>query len=106
MSEEHQPYGYELEDLDHKRRATIKASANPTGELTYEASEVAYYKMLRASVKHGYPRDGWLGDDWEERWRAMVREHVEKGDPRDLITLGMIGWFHGWSSAEPGGSEP
>lgn len=40
-------------------------------------------KLFHAQEKYGYS-DGWKNPDWMDECRKKLREHVEKGDPRDV----------------------
>lgn len=53
-------------------------------------------KLAKAEAKYGYT-DGWLSDDWQDDLKRKLREHVFKGDPRDVAAYCAFAWHHGWS---------
>ena len=55
-------------------------------------------KLREAEQKYGY-RDGWLTEDWETECRQHMREHMAKGDPRDVAIYAAFMWRRGWSTA-------
>lgn len=54
-------------------------------------------KLLKAKKKYGYT-DGWRNTDWYNDCLHEFKEHVEKGDPRDVAAFAMFMWYHGWST--------
>ena len=62
-------------------------------------------KLRAAEAKYGW-NDGWKSDDWQIGLAARIREHVEKGDPRDVAAYCAFAWHHGWSLANPAGPGP
>lgn len=50
-------------------------------------------KLHAAQKKYGYT-DGWSATDWIEECRVRLREHLEKGDPRDVAAYCAFLWFH------------
>jgi hypothetical protein len=55
-------------------------------------------KLHRAEEKYGY-RDGWRTDDWEEKCRADLVAHLNKGDPLDVAIYAAFLWARRWSTA-------
>jgi hypothetical protein len=51
-------------------------------------------KLSQAEQKYGYS-DGWSRRDWLDECRKCLREHVEKGDPRDVAAYCAFLWHHG-----------
>jgi hypothetical protein len=48
-------------------------------------------KLLQAAIHKG--RSGWDNPDWTvEQIEQRLREHVEKGDMRDVANLAMFRW--------------
>lgn len=50
-------------------------------------------KLYAAQNKYGYT-DGWRDAGWMEECRVKLREHLEKGDPRDVAAYCAFLWFH------------
>lgn len=55
-------------------------------------------KLHTAEKKYGYS-DGWLDSGWMDECRAKLREHIEKGDPRDVAAYCAFLWHHKQSTA-------
>jgi hypothetical protein len=56
-------------------------------------------KLIASEAKYGW-QNGWLQTDWANDLRRKIREHIEKGDPRDVAAYCAFAWYHGWSLAE------
>jgi len=54
-------------------------------------------KLLAAQRKYGYA-DNWQREDWMDECRVCLREHLEKGDPRDVAAYCAFLWHHGAST--------
>ncbi|MCW6598624.1 hypothetical protein [Yersinia ruckeri] len=52
-------------------------------------------KMVKAQVKRGLTNE-WLHEDWEFECRRQLSQHVNKGDPLDVIIYGMFCQGRGW----------
>ena len=70
-----------------------------------EAGVVAIFAqaLLEKLDKAGIDRDNahtWMEDGWADTLRRALREHVEKGDPRDVAAYSAFAWHHGWSLAQ------
>jgi hypothetical protein len=76
-------------ELSFSSQVLIQRFANAIGE-----------KMRAAELKYGYS-DGWRDGGWEWECRKHLREHLEKGDPRDVAIYAAFMWHHGWSTVEP-----
>lgn len=61
-------------------------------------------KLYAAEQKYSYA-DGWADPNWLDECRAKLREHVEKGDPRDVAAYCAFLWHHGASTAAPPSGE-
>lgn len=69
-------------------------------------SEALLEKLKHAEKKYGYD-DDWMRDGWGDTLRKHLREHVEKGDPRDVAAYCAFAWHHGWSlSDDPNQRKP
>lgn len=58
--------------------------------------------LLEKLDKTGIDRENahaWMEDGWADTLRRALREHVEKGDPRDVAAYSAFAWHHGWSLA-------
>lgn len=55
-------------------------------------------KLRRAEIKYGYT-NGWLKDDWEHECRQQLLDHLEKGDPLDVVAYASFIWARGWTAA-------
>ena len=58
--------------------------------------------LLEKLDKAGLDRENahaWMEDGWSDTLRKALREHVEKGDPRDVAAYSAFAWHHGWSLA-------
>ena len=66
--------------------------------LVAEFSRALLAKLRESEKKYGY-QDDWMRRGWEDTLRKHLREHVEKGDPRDVAAYCAFAWHHGWSLA-------
>lgn len=64
-----------------------------TANLVIGFAEALAEKLYAAQVKYGYS-DGWMSPDWMDECRAKLREHLEKGDPRDVAAYCAFLWHH------------
>lgn len=69
-----------------------------TARLVVRFAQAMAEKLRAAEVKYGYS-NLWLDDDWMDECRAKLREHLEKGDPRDVANYCAFLWHHGESTA-------
>lgn len=51
-------------------------------------------KLVNAEKKYGYS-NGWKSPDWLDECREHLRQHMEKGDPRDVAAYCAFLWHHG-----------
>lgn len=51
------------------------------------------HKLHAAEQKYGYS-DGWRSPDWMDECRQKLREHIDKGDPRDVAAYCAFLWHH------------
>lgn len=63
--------------------------------LADENAVMSFSQAMRAkmAVSRGRGRGGWQGCAVDDLW-AMLREHVEKGDPVDVANLAMMIWYN------------
>lgn len=71
-----------------------------TADLVYRFALALVQKLHAAEEKYGYS-DGWASPDWMDECRQHLREHIEKGDPRDVAAYCAFLWHHGASTASP-----
>jgi hypothetical protein len=64
-----------------------------TVRLVKDFAEALAEKLALAEQKYGYT-DGWMEADWMDKCRGKLREHMEKGDPRDVAAYCAFLWFH------------
>lgn len=69
-----------------------------TANLVQRFARALAEKLAAAEHKYGYT-DGWLSPEWMDECRAHLRQHVEKGDPRDVAAYCAFLWHHGESTA-------
>ena len=50
-------------------------------------------KLKAAQDKYGYS-NGWMDPSWMDECREKLREHLEKGDPRDVAAYCAFLWHH------------
>lgn len=83
--------------IDCKTNYVFRSPKNlhpETVELVRLFASAVAEKLFQAQEKYGYT-DGWKRDDWMDECRAKLREHLEKGDPRDVAAYCAFLWFHG-----------
>ena len=71
-----------------------------TADLVLRFASALAQKLLHAEQKYGYS-DNWQKSDWSGDCLQSLREHVDKGDPRDVAAYCAFMWHHGWSTAAP-----
>lgn len=78
---------------------TPKIDSEPNlSDLVARFSVALLEKLRAAERKYGFD-DSWMLDDWRGDLARKLREHVEKGDPRDVAAYCAFAWHHGWSLA-------
>lgn len=65
-----------------------------TDKLVDDFSQALKSKLAEAEAKYGWT-NGWLETGWMDDCRAMLMEHVGKGDPRDVAAYCAFLWHHG-----------
>lgn len=95
----------ELAALDHVTpaltglREVLEPQVNElhpaTEDLVERFAAALKAKLLAAQVKYGYS-NGWQQDDWADKCRTDLAEHVAKGDPLDVAAYAAFAWHHGW----------
>lgn len=90
-------------DADRAMRAQAApiAGLHPkTASLVQRFTAALAEKLAAAEKKYGYS-DGWASPDWMGECRLQLREHLFKGDPRDVAAYCAFLWHHGASTALP-----
>lgn len=64
-----------------------------TANLVCGFAEALADKLDHAQRKYGYS-NGWKDPSWMAECRGKLREHLEKGDPRDVAAYCAFLWFH------------
>lgn len=72
-----------------------------TQRLVISAAEALALKLLKAQAKRPDYPTGWRADDWEADCRAGLLNHIQKGDPLDVMAYAAFMHYHGWSTAKP-----
>lgn len=74
---------------------TNNAALHPaTVDLVVRFARALAGKLAAAEVKYGYS-DGWLSPDWIDECKSKLRDHIAKGDPRDVAAYCAFLWHHG-----------
>lgn len=80
--------------VDSMRTVRISHRLSPaTRELVVGFAEAMADKLLAAQDKYGY-WDGWSDPDFIPECRTHLREHLSKGDPRDVANYCAFLWWH------------
>jgi len=65
-----------------------------TQALVSSFAEALAEKLYQADLKYNF-QDNWKETDWMNTCREQLREHLEKGDPRDVAIYAAFLWYHG-----------
>lgn len=85
----------------HQPAPSAAANLHPkTADLVQRFAAALADKLAAAEKKYGYS-DGWASPDWMDECRLCLREHLFKGDPRDVAAYCAFLWHHGESTALP-----
>ena len=72
-----------------------------TRKLVADFATALSEKLLASQKKYGHGIS-WMATDWMDECRAKLREHLEKGDPRDVANYCAFLWYHKQSTtAQP-----
>ena len=69
-----------------------------TKQLVFTFAMALADKLYSAEKKYGYS-NGWADKHWMDECRSKLREHIEKGDPRDVAAYCAFLWYHKESTA-------
>jgi hypothetical protein len=61
--------------------------------LVRDFSEALLEKLVASEEKYGW-NGGWKEEGWMDECRSRLREHLEKGDPRDVAAYCAFLWHH------------
>mgnify|MGYP001584552280 CR=1 FL=1 len=90
-----------LQSLSPPAGMVMPEKLNPaTKLLVLRFAEALAEKLFVAEQKYGYS-DGWLDDSWMDECRRKLREHTDKGDPRDVAAYCAFLWYHKQSTKSP-----
>jgi hypothetical protein len=67
--------------------------APDTVKLVRDFAEATAFKLRDAQRKYNY-YDGWKYPYWMDECREKLKEHLEKGDPRDVAAYCAFLWYH------------
>jgi len=93
---------------DDEARAALASASEPTHTDDIAVDSFARAMKAKMAQARAKGRSGWEGVDPADLSR-MLREHIEKGDPRDVANLCMMLWHHSARIArasEAAGGEP
>lgn len=94
--------------------AALDAESARSSSRTVEEREIdelvdRFTAALRAKLKASEKKHGWSGAWKDISWRPTllyaIREHVDKGDPRDVAAYCAFAWHHGWSLSDDDGED-
>jgi hypothetical protein len=68
-----------------------------TSKMVHRFAHALKLKLLSAQQKYGYT-DQWATDDWEEKCREDLLNHLFKGDPLDVAAYAAFCWARKWST--------
>jgi hypothetical protein len=77
----------------------------PLQQLVTACTATILDKAYKAEEKYDW-RNLWALPGWEVDLRTKIREHMEKGDPRDVALYAMFAMWHGWSLKDGGQVSP
>lgn len=97
--------GYSFGDRRPERPAPRPTLHPDTALLVERFAQALAEKLAAAEAKYGYS-NGWLDANWQADCIEALREHIEKGDPRDVAAYCAFAWHHGWSTAPPTSAAP
>jgi len=84
------------------RLALIDKPDGPLAALVAGFAQALLEKLEAAHKSRDLAEDDhpWMHADWVEDLRRQLREHVGKGDPRNVAAYCAFAWHHGWSLAD------
>ena len=76
-----------------------------TAKLVRDFSVALAQKLSDAEKKYGYS-NRWKTESWAGECRQKLRDHIDKGDPRDVAAYCAFLWYHNESTALSQPAEP
>ena len=86
------------------QHAETQGEPDELSALVSRFAQVLLAKLRVAEEKYGH-NDAWLRNPDFDGMRRELREHVAKGDPRDVAAYCAFLWYHEESTASEGESE-
>ena len=84
----------------------VPATLHPdTAKLIDEFCAELKRKAFAAQVKYGFSNN-WKSDHWQDDLKRQIRQHIEKGDPRDVALYSAFAWGRGWRLCDEATSAP
>lgn len=96
---EARPTPQSLKEVADKYRILNYAEVDRLTSLVEKFSTALLDKLCQSERKYEW-NGGWFLDNWADDLRKRVREHLEKGDPRDVAAYCAFAWHHEWSLAD------
>lgn len=87
--------------MEHFTVKLPEGLARSTQYLIVDTAQALGNKLLAAQNKRKADPVGWMRNDWEDDCRAGLMNHIQKGDPRDVMAYAAFMHYHGWSTAKP-----
>lgn len=88
---------HRIAELDQER-IPIPAELHPdTAHALIKFAGALAIKLRKNEEKYGYS-NGWLTEDWEEKFHLEHMAHIAKGDPRDNAIYNLFAWTRGWKT--------
>lgn len=85
--------------MEHFTVKLPEGLARSTQYLIVDTAQALGNKLLTAQNKRKADPVGWMRNDWEDDCRAGLMNHIQKGDPRDVMAYAAFMHYHGWKTA-------
>lgn len=92
--------------MEHFTVALPSELARSTQYLIVDTAQALGNKLLAAQNKRKADPVGWMRNDWEDDCRAGLMNHIQKGDPRDVMAYAAFMHYHGWKTSPPEDLKP
>ena len=79
----------------------MRESQDPLEDLVSRFSVALLEKLKASREKYEFGGEPWQDNDWRGDLLWMIRQHLDKGDPRDVAAYCAFAWHHGWSLSLP-----
>lgn len=87
--------------MEHFTVKLPEGLARSTQYLIVDTAQALGNKLLAAQNKRKADPVGWMRNDWEDDCRAGLMNHIQKGDPRDVMAYAAFMHYHGWKTSKP-----